>query len=134
MRHFICVFEMIRFGIPAESTERIIQLSRTQNSPCEIEDNDVFISLPAMFNKKQMTDAKQMTAPHGLLLKLHIPDGKKIILLSPKVEKDMEIPENKIHELPALLSGPFIYFKGVFFNEEKPVFIISPEKLLGYIK
>jgi len=124
---------MIRFGIPAESTERIIQLSRTQNSPCEIADNDVYISLPLMFRQNMTTDAKQMTQ-HGLILKLKVSQGKKITLLAPKIEKDMEIPEDSIHGLPTLLSGPFIYFKGVFFNEEKPVFILNPEKLKGYIK
>jgi len=118
---------MIRFGIPAESTDRIIQLSRTQNSPCEITDNDAYISLPAMFRQNFST-------PHGLILKLTVSPGKKITLLTPKIEKDMEIPEDNIHELPAMLSGPFVYFKGVFFNEDKPVFILDPEKLIGCIK
>ena len=127
MRCFICTFEMIRFGIPAECTEKIIQLSRTQNSLHETIDNDVLVSLPSLFRQ-------DFTTLHGLVLKLSILEGKKIILLTPKIEKEIEIPEGSIYGLPDIFSGPFIFFRGVFFSNENPVFIINPEKITGYIK
>jgi hypothetical protein len=134
MRYFICTFDMINFGIPAESTEHIIQLSRKQNSLYETTDSDVFISLPALFRQYD-------TTPHGLVLKL--PEStngvtRKITLLTPKIEKDLEIPDDNVHQLPQLFSGPFIFFKGMFFNEGNMVFVLNPEKLKecgqGYIK
>jgi len=117
---------MISFGFPAASTEQIIQLSREQNSFCETGNNEIFISLPVLFRQR-------FTAFHGLILKLIVSQDKKVILLTPKIEMDMEIPDDKVHGLPEVLSGPFIFFKGVFFNDDKPVFILNPEKLLGNI-
>jgi len=118
---------MISFGIPAESTGQIIQQSRVQNTLCDTEGSDVFISLSAMFKQSFIT-------PHGLILKSSVSGGRKVILLTPKIEKDMEIPEENIHRLPQVLSGIFIFFKGVFFSKENPVFIINTEKLSGCIK
>ena len=125
MRYFICAFEMIHCGIPAESIEQIIQLSRSQNSLYETVDSDIFISLPALFRCSYAT-------PHGLVLKISVSAGsftRKVTLLTPKIEKDMEIPDENVHRLPQLFSGPFIFFRGVFFNEGNPVFVLNPEKL-----
>ena len=129
MQHFICAFEAIKFGIPAEITGQIIQLSRMQNSVCETTDTDseVYISLPALFRKAS-------TTPHGMVLKIKLSEEKKIILLTPQIEKDMDIPDNYVHGLPKVFSGPFTFFKGVFFDDKNPVFIVDPEKLKGLIK
>jgi len=119
---------MIRFGIPAESTDHIIQLSKTQNSIFETTDNEVLISLPALFKQ-------YITTPHGLVIKFSVSsDDRKITLLTPKIEKDMEIPDENIHHLPQIFLGPFVFFKGVYFNDGKPVFIINTEKLKESIK
>jgi len=144
MRYLICAFEMtgcrevsnapytVNLGISAEVTERIIPLSRVQNSLYETEENDVFISIPALFRHYHAT-------PHGLLLKRSVSPAcftRKITLLTPKIEKDLEIPEENVHSLPDVFSGPFVFFKGVFFgtNEKTPVFIVNPEKLTECIK
>jgi len=127
MRYFVCAFGMIRFGIPAESTEQIIPLSRTQTSLYETADSNVYVSLSALFKQNFAT-------PHGLVLKLSVSGGRKIILLTPKIEKDMEIPDDNVHGLPQVFSGPFIFFKGAFFDGGNPVFILNPEKLSGNIK
>ena len=127
MRCFICTFNMIKFGIPADAAKQIIQFSRVQNSMIEKENNEVFISIPALF--KQYSEEY-----HGLILKMDVSEVKKIILLTPKIEMEIEIPDNSIHSLPKLFSGPFIYFNGVFFNDNNPVFIINTEKLIGCVK
>jgi len=127
MRYFVCAFELIKFGIPAEFTESIIQLTRTQNSTIENVDNNVYVSLPALFQKYSST-------PHGVILKLSVSNSRKITLLTPQIEKDMEIPENNVHGLPQLLTGPYAFFSGVFFSNENPVFIFNPEKLAEKIK
>ncbi|MCL2442869.1 MAG: hypothetical protein FWD13_05315 [Treponema sp.] len=118
---------MIRFGIPAEYTEKIIQLSREQNSLYETVNNDILVSLPALFERNFST-------LHGLILKLSVLEGKKIILLTPKIEKEIDIPDGCIHSLPNVFSGPFVFFRGVFFSDENPVFIINPEKISGRVK
>jgi hypothetical protein len=130
MRYFICTFETINFGIPAESTEHIIQLSRKQNSLYETEDSNVFISLPALFRQYD-------TTPYGLVLKLSVSTNgftRKITLLTSKIEKDMEIPDDNVHRLPKLFTGPFIFFSGMFFSEGNMIFIINPEKLAEFVK
>jgi len=118
---------MIRFGIPAEYTEKIIQLSREQNSIFETADNNIFVSLPALFRQSYST-------LHGLIMKLSDSKNQKIILLTPKIEKEIEIPDGCIHRLPDMFSGPFVFFMGVFFSDENPVFIFNPEKITGRLK
>jgi len=130
MRYFICALDasnMIRFGIPAESTGHIIQISRSQSSFVENADNDVFVSLPALFKQS-------FTTPHGVVLKLENSSEKKVILLTPKIEKDIEIPDNKVRALPKVFSGPFVFFNGMFFSDDNPVFIFNPKKLTERVK
>jgi len=123
---------MIRFGIPAESTGQIIPFSRVQNSLCETAGSEVLISLPVLYQESSPARRgvrQTFTTPHGLVLKLSVSGGKKIVLLTPKIEKDMEIQDENVHRLPDLFSGAFKFIRGVFFNEENPVFILNPEML-----
>ena len=129
MRYFICAFGKIGFGIPAESTERIINLSHSQNSFMESADADkeIYVSLPALFKQN-------FTTPHGLVLKFCVSEDRKIILLTPKIEKDMVIPDENVRRLPKVFAGPFVFFNGMFFYDEIPVFVFNPDKIKGCVK
>ena len=128
MKYFICALDGKHWnstsylGIPAEQTERLIPADRTQTVVYETDNEEAFILLPALF------DLKDRDAPHGLILK-NAP-RIKTILLSPRIENEMEIPPQEIHQLPDALSAMHTYFTGIFFTDDKVILILDPEKLL----
>jgi hypothetical protein len=112
-------------GIPAEHTEKIISVERAQTAISETENGEVFISLPALFRLKE-------NAPNGIVLKT--PDSieaasPKTVLLTPKIDIDLEIPEENIRGLPESFSGSFRYFRGACFNDQGVILILNPERL-----
>ena len=131
MKYFICALgstlSRINLGIPAEQTERIVSVTRIQDAVCETENQEVFISLPALLKQKGRS------APHGIVLKPHVsqpPDTKKTILLTPKIDAELDIPEEDIHSLPrAMNGGVYRHFRGAYCNEKNVILILNPEKL-----
>jgi len=129
MKYFICALNMVNLGFPAEQTERIIPVNRVQTNIMEYENQEFFISIPALFGQNEIS------VPHGIVLKAGTP---KTVLLTPKIDIDLEIPEEKIHELPKSFSGVFSFCKGVCFAENKNessadngniILILNPMKL-----
>ena len=125
IRYFICALDKIHLGIPAERTERIIPVTRVQTAVSETENREKFISLPVLF---QLTD---ISAPHGVVLKNSPADTQKTVLLAPRVEIDLEIPDENIHRLPESLAGSYRYFTGACFDGQKVILILDPEKITG---
>ena len=122
MKYFICPIYRISLGIPAEQTLRIITLNRNQTSIFENDNEDTFISLPVLLKQKDTT------SPHGIVLKSEKPG--KTVLMVPRVEIDLEIPEENIQRLPEVFSDFFRYFKGIYFNGDNSILILNPEKLM----
>jgi chemotaxis signal transduction protein len=121
MRYFICPLDNALLGIPEAGTERIIPVTRQQAVVSETEEGQAFISLPALFRQKQ-TDT-----PRGLVLKGGA--EPQTVLLSPKIDIDMEIPEEDIRKLPKAIADLFPYFTGVYFSDQGMILILDPEKL-----
>ncbi|MCL1815094.1 MAG: hypothetical protein FWG27_04670 [Treponema sp.] len=124
MKYFICTLDRVSLGIPAEWTERIIPITRLQTAVYETENQETYISLSSLL-KQNNTEKK-----HGVVLK---PKGAavKTILLAPRIDIDLEIQEENIHELPEALAGFFGFFKGAYFTGENVILILNPEKLMG---
>ena len=116
-------------GIPAEQTERIVPVTREQTSIIESENQETFISLPALFRQKDIT------APHGLILKAAEKSPAagplaKTMLLTPRIDIELEIPEENIRRLPEVFTGLFSCFRGICFtNSENMVLILDLKKL-----
>ena len=129
MKYFVCPLDKINLGIPAEQTERIIPNTRVQNNVHESENQETFISLPMLFHQKEAA------APHGLVLKNKGAQGAgsdaKTILLAPRIDIDIEIPEEEIHKLPEAFAGVFSFITGACFTGkgENLILILSPKKL-----
>ena len=123
MKYFICNIDnnSSGFAIPSEYIERIIPSERKSTSVFETEDKDIFISIPRLLR------LKENAAPHGLVLKTT--GSKKILLLTPKIYEELEIPEEEIKDLPITLKELLVFFKGVCFIDQKLVFILEPNKL-----
>ena len=119
----------INLGIPAEQTERIVSVTRIQDAVCETENQEVFISLPALLKQKDTA------APHGIVLKPPVPGSQsvvtstKTILLTPKIDSELEIPEEDIHSLPrAMDGGAYRHFRGAYCTDTSIILILNPEK------
>ena len=131
MKYFICALGSalgkINIGIPAQQTERIISLTRKQDTVRETENNEVFISLPALLKQKETS------APHGIVLKRiasQPPDAPRTTLLTPKIDAELEIPTEEIRGLPKILGGSYKNFRGAYCAGQKVILILNPEKLI----
>jgi hypothetical protein len=125
LKYFICALDKINVGIPAGQTERIIQVTRVQCAVRETENQEVFISLPVLFQQKDNA------APHGLVLKSDNTEqsGFKTVLMTPPIDAELEIPEDDIYNLPKALSGVFKFFRGAYCTDQNVILILDPEKL-----
>ena len=129
MKYFICALDSISsfkslcyLGVPAEHIERIIPADRAATTVHETEGEEAFVSIPALLK------LKDSATPHGLVLKA--PGPLKTVLLSPKIDVELQIPEEGIHSLPEALAGGLKFFKGAFFTEQKVILILDPEKIM----
>jgi len=118
----------INLGIPAKQTERIISVTRIQDAVYETENQEFFISLPALLRQKDRA------TPHGIVLKPHVlesqpPDTTKTILLTPKIDAELEIPEEEIRGLPKAMDGAYRHFRGAYCTDTNIILILNPEKL-----
>ena len=126
MRYFICALGEISLGIPAEQVEHIIPADKTLADKTPADENEtgndaVKIFLPELFGQKAET-------PHGLILKTG--NQNKKILLTPRIEIDLEIPDEKIKKLPESFTGIYSCFTGACFADSgKMIFIINAEKI-----
>jgi chemotaxis signal transduction protein len=121
LKYFICALGKINIGIPAPQTERIIPVTRIQGAVCETENQEVFISLPALLRQKDFS------APHGIVLKSDT--AAKTTLLTPRIDAELEIPEESIHSLPKALAGSYRHFRGAYCTGANVIFILNPEKI-----
>jgi hypothetical protein len=126
VKYFLSLFDKVYFAIPSECTERIISATRAQSSVCETEEQDVFISLPLLFRRADLP------ASHGLVLKQK--DGKKkITLVVPPLDIDIEIPKEDIYGIPRVFSKKMPHCNGMCFvnrdKEERLIFTLDIEKL-----
>ena len=51
------------------------------------------------------------------------------MLLSPKIDVDLEIPEENIHALPGALQESYKFLRGVYFSNNNMILILDPDKL-----
>ena len=133
MRYFICAMDGINLGVPAEWTERVISASQAQGASGE---TALCISIPALLRNKDAA------APHALVMKsdtiAESPSSQvKTILLVPKIDIDLQIPEENIHALPKVLKDFLQYFRGAYFAaKESPaaagqmILILDPRQLI----
>jgi hypothetical protein len=143
LNYFICALGKINLGIPAQHTDHIIQTARAQDAVYEKENQEVFISLPALLRQKNCP------APHGIVLKSaagaaptdNLPPGcgappafvapsAKTTLLTPRIDAELEIPEEKIHSLPKAMNGAYRFFRGAYCTDRNVILILDPEKLV----
>jgi len=136
MKYFICTLEptaeaqekhafslaAIQLAIPTSHTERIISVTKIQTAEHETGDDGVSVSLPVLFQQKSAP------TPHGVILRSD--HALKTILLTPGINRDLEIPEESIHRLPGVLDSLSRYFAGVYFDNKDLIFILDADKMI----
>ena len=133
MKYFLCSLEVpagdgesgtdIKLGILAAHAERIIPVTKVQTAGYETINEEVSISMPVLLQQKNNA------TPHGVVLKTAC--SPKTVLLIPRIEMDLEIPEEKIHQLPKVFIGMSRYFRGIYFNKQNLVLLLDTENLMG---
>ncbi|MCL2833590.1 MAG: hypothetical protein FWD78_10510 [Treponema sp.] len=121
MKYFVCSLTGINLGIPAEKIGRISDADLTQKKIIETINEETVILIPALFGQAETA------APHALHLKNNL---SGTILLTPKIDIDLEIPDSEIKRLPAAFAGVYTYISGVCFESSGGmVLILNPDKL-----
>ena len=110
MKCFICVADGMYLGIPADKTERIMPSADAGQGA-------ILLADLLAFNDKSPV--------HALLIKN--PVNKT--LLTPKIESEIEIPEESVRRLPASLSPMEKYFIGASFLNENVLLIFNTDQL-----
>jgi len=123
MKYFICSLGRINLGIPAGQTERIVSVNRIQDSVCETVNQEIFISLPALLGQEDRS------APHGIVLKTTAGQTAKKTLLTPKIDVELDIPEEDIRSLPRVMDRRYRHFRGAYCAGTSIILILNLEKL-----
>jgi len=126
VKYFICALDKTNIGIPARQTERIISAEGAR----EKEDGEKIISLPELFQ------LKNCETPHAVILKRDNGNAynSKILLLTPRIDAELEIPEDEIRGLPNAMAGVYRHFTGAYCCDTKVILILNPEKIAETLK
>jgi hypothetical protein len=124
LKYFVCALGKTNIGIPARQTQQIISVANAHGA--ENENQSVFISLPELFQQNDNP------ALHGLVLKTSAGEPYKVrtVLLTPKIDAELEIPEEEIHSLPKAMAGVYSHFTGAYCADQKIILILNPEKII----
>ena len=131
MRFFIFPLENIYIAVAADRVKRFVS---QENSKDSADIDHVSIPVYMIFGKLQC--AENMSQ-HGIVLKQEAcaSDGcggnKTYMIITPPVERDIDIEENEIQSLPGSFTGIYSSFNGLYFNEQKIIFFLDIEKLIS---
>ena len=131
MKYFICNPEtnspltgISLLAIPSEKIEKIYASQREMKEITEEEDGEVFFSIPLLLKLKNNLPS------HALKIKKNILK-ENLVLLCPKVDLEIDIPDENIHPLPYTMSK-MNFFSNACFLENKLYLILEIEKLLEH--
>jgi len=125
MRYFIFPVENIYIAVSADKVKRFISHNSEESS-----DNDkIKIIVNTIFGKLHNTDNKFFS--HDIVLKQKTNDDKTLILVTPPVERDIEVSENQIQNLPESLTGVYSSFNGLYFDKQNIIFFLNLEKMIS---
>ena len=103
-------------AFPLDHTERIV--------PHDACDSDA-VSIPSLLK------TNNISVLHGIILKSGMDSAsvKRTSLLVPRIDIEIDIPDEEIYSLPKVLEDMLKYFKGVHFTDQKMILIFDPNKL-----
>ena len=115
MKYFACPLKEFSLGFPANLTDRIIY---APEDAAGRETAETYITVP------ELLSLKDTASPHGIVLKPEC--GDKTVLLVPRIDLEIEIPEENIHKLPEAFSERLRIIRGISFTERNMILILDP--------
>jgi len=133
MRFFIFPVENIYIAVAADKVKRFISHDTDDSIREDYKDtvkqesvkDNIKIPVNIIFGK--LRDNKSFR--HGIVLKQETSDNKTLVIITPPVERDIDVAEKEIQSLPGSFSGVYSSFSGLYFNEQKIIFFLDIEKL-----
>ncbi|MCL2176243.1 MAG: hypothetical protein FWB73_09395 [Treponema sp.] len=125
MRYFIFPIENIYIAVSADKVKRFI----SHNSEESSDNGKIKITVNSIFGKLHNTDNKIFS--HDIVLKQKTNDNKTLILVTPPVERDIDVAENQIQNLPGSFSGVYSSFNGLYFDKQNIIFFLNLEKTIS---
>jgi hypothetical protein len=137
MRFFLCTFEDFCLAVPIDQVASLLLYSQIPQAEVfrDEEKGDVYFSLPHFFG------SPGETVRHGLVLKepeqeRTLEERDRKILLVTMVERDENIPENRIQPLPGILfamDGVSVITGICFVEGSTPILFVDPMRLIPCI-
>jgi len=131
MRFFIFPIDKIYIAVAADNVKRFI--SHDENYKDSVNKDSVSIDrieIPVYMIFGKLRCYENMSF-HDIVLKQETNDNKSLVIITPPVEKDIDVPESEIQSLPASFSGVYSSFNGLYFNDKKIIFFLDIEKLIS---
>jgi len=126
MRFFIFPLENIYIAVAADRVKRFISAENNMNS---VNVDHINIPVYMIFGKPRCIEN---ISCHGIVLKQETNENKTLVMITPPVEKDIDIAENEIQSLPGSFSGIYSSFNGIYFSGQKIIFFLDIEKLTAF--
>jgi hypothetical protein len=128
MRVFLSDFSSFTLAIPMDAVASIvIYKQRVEND--DQENCNIYISLPQLFN------LPREAVCHGIVLQQCDNTANKVVLLSPEIKRDIEIPNELFYPIPKALGS--LRFSTVFSGIQfagNPVLLLNTEQLINSIQ
>ena len=131
MRFFIFPIENIYIAVAADKVKRFI--SPDNNCDGAVNADQIKIPVYMIFGKHRHLENMPC---HGIVLKQEGEDGgnggnKTFVIITPPVERDIDVAEKEIQNLPGSFSGIYSSFNGLYFSGQKIIFFLDIEKLIS---
>ena len=116
MRFFIFPLENIYIAVAADKVKRFISSDAADNFHENNKDTDqIIIPVNMIFGKLRYAETESVR--HGIVLKHETNGSKTLMIITPPVERDIEVAEKDIQSLPGSFTGIYSSFNGIFFYE-----------------
>jgi len=123
MRFFIFPIENIYVAVAADKVKRFMS---TENNNDSVNIDQITIPVHMIFGKLRCIDNM---SSHIIVLKQQTNENKNLVMITPPVERDIDVAENEIQSLPGSFTGIYSSFYGIYFSGQKIIFFLDVEKL-----
>jgi len=122
MRFFIFPLDGIYIAVAADKVKRFIS-----SGAVPFDSGQIKVPVCVIFGKPD--NMEKSASQHGIVLKKETEDNKTLVIITPPVERDIDVEESDIQSLPGSFKGVYSSFNGLYFNGQKIIFFLDVEKL-----
>ncbi|MCL2181526.1 MAG: hypothetical protein FWB83_10415, partial [Treponema sp.] len=108
MRFFIFPLDNIHIAVAADKVKCFISLDNVQEDSYQAEPGQIKIPIYIVFGKSR----GENISCHGIVLKQKTSRDETLVIITPHIEKDINIDEKEIQSLPGCFSDVYSSFSG----------------------